>query len=129
MLAYYTSLIKREDLLQKLVDDGKSLSTISNDLVCELKSFIASCESRDLETSLDKLKEAEELSKIVNAMISNLKGNYESYVSSLVEKQEPKENTEKPTEKQNQSPVEPNQMTTLLEALKTLKDVKDSMDK
>lgn len=131
MLAYYTSLVKREKILQKLVDDSEDLSSLANDLVCELKIFSASCKSGDIESSLQKIKEAEELVKVVNAMIGNLKNNYESYVSSLIpvlEKQEEKKEVIN-EQVENKETADANQLATLFEAIKSLKEMKESLDK
>lgn len=128
MLAYYTTIVKKEDLVKKLTEDGNSISSLANDLVCELKSFTASCSNRDVETSLESINASEQLLKTVIATFNNLKSNYESYVSSLVPKVEQKEQTEeKIPEEKVVKPESEQDIASLMEAVKTLKDLKDSL--
>ena len=134
MLAYYTSLIKKEELYQKFCEDGERVSLLANDLVCELKSFTVSSKNKNVEDSLQTLKEAEELSKIVSAIVTNLKNNYESYVSSLVvvPKSESSSEEDKPEESDENQVInskDNEQLSSLLEAVKSLKEMKDSLDK
>jgi hypothetical protein len=129
MLAYYTSLVKKEDLVRRLSNDGKELSSMSNDLVCLVKEFVNSCDTRDLENAQKLILEAEELSKVVSTMTSNLKSNYESYLFSLLPQrtvEEEKETEEKQENVSSQTP-DTKQLTTLLEAMKSLKEMKDSL--
>lgn len=129
MLAYYTSLVKKEDLVRRLSNDGKELSSMSNDLVCLVKEFVNSCDTRDLENAQKLISEAEELSKVVSTMTSNLKSNYESYLFSLLPQrtvEEEKETEEKQENVSSQTP-DTKQLTTLLEAMKSLKEMKDSL--
>jgi hypothetical protein len=128
MLAYYTSIVKKEDLVKKLAEDGNNLSTLVNDLVCELKSFTISCSDRDVETSLERIAASEQLLKTVIATFNNLKSNYESYVSSLVPKIEQTEQAEeKIPEEKVVKPESEQDIASLMEAVKTLKDLKDSL--
>jgi cell shape-determining protein MreC len=128
MLAYYTTIVKKEDLVKKLAEDGNNLSSLVNDLVCELKSFTISCSDRDVETSLERIAVSEQLLKTVTATFNNLKSNYESYVSSLVPRTEQVEQAEEkiPEEKVNKQESEQD-IASLMEAVKTLKDLKDSL--
>ena len=128
MLAYYTTIVKKEDLVKKLAEDGNNLSSLANDLVCELKSFTSSCSDRDVETSLDSINASEQLLKTVMATFNNLKSNYESYVSSLVPKVEQTQQVEAEKEEEKTTKPEAEQnITSLMEAVKTLKDLKDSL--
>jgi len=128
MLAYYTTIVKKEDLVKKLAEDGNNLSSLANDLVCELKSFTISCSDRDVETSLDSINASEQLLKTVMATFNNLKSNYESYVSSLVPKVEQTQQVEAEKEEEKTTKPEAEQnITSLMEAVKTLKDLKDSL--
>ena len=132
MLAYYTALVKKEDLVKKLSDDANNLASLANDLVCELKVFNSACNDRDVETSLDSISKALDLSKIVSAMITNIESNYKSYVSSLLpqaEQTEQKQEEKKVEEKESSSGSDPSQLVTLLEAVRSLKEIKDSLDK
>lgn len=126
MLAYYTSLIKREEVVKKLSEDGNDLASLTNDLVCELKIFTSACNNRDVETCLDSLSKASELSKVVTAMISNVESNYKSYVSSLLPQSEQLE--QKSEQKPEESPVaNEKDIPSIFEAIKTLKEMKDSL--
>lgn len=131
MLAYYTSLIKKEEIVRKLTEDATNLASLANDLVCEIKEFANACSDRDLENALASINEAEETSKVVSAMISNIKDNYNVYLSSIIgtteTKQvltEQKESEPKQTKEEN---PDPNQLGSLLEAIKSLKEMKDSI--
>lgn len=125
MLAYYTSLVKKEELLEKLSSDGKRLASISNDLVCCVKEYTAACDVRDIEHAQKAIYEAEELSKIVVAMITNTRTNYDSYISSLVPQKE--EEKQEVVKQENQIQTDSTQLSTLLEAMKSLKEMKDSL--
>jgi len=128
MLAYYTSIVKKEDLVKKLAEDGSNLSSLVNDLVCELKSFTITCSDRDVETSLERIAASEQLLKTVIATFNNLKSNYEAYVSSLVPKVEQKEQAEeKIPEEKVAKPESEQDIASLMEAVRTLKDLKDSL--
>ena len=128
MLAYYTSLVKREEIVKKLSDDGNNLASLANDLVCELKVFTSACNNRDVETCLESLSKASELSKIVSAMITNVEGNYKSYVSSLVPQKDNEDKDEQET-KTNEESVKPEQnISSIMEALKALKEMKESLN-
>ena len=132
MLAYYTSLVKREELVKRLSEDGNDLASLANDLVCELKVFTAACNNRNIESCLEALNKANELVKVLSAMTLNVESNYKSYVSSLVpqeERTEQKQEEVKAEEKEPTSTTEPSQLVTLLEAVRSLKEMKDSLDK
>jgi len=129
MLAYYTSLVKREELVKKLSEDGNDLAILANDLVCELKVFTAACNNRNVESCLDALNKANDLVKVISAMTLNVEGNYKSYVSSLIPKEEHAEQKQEETkaeEKEATSTTEKD-IPSLFEAIKTLKEMKDSL--
>ena len=129
MLAYYTSLIKREELVKKLSEDGNDLAILANDLVCELKVFTSACNIRDVETCLDSLSKASELSRIVSAMILNVEGNYKSYVSSLLPQAEQTEQNQEQQKVEEKKVITEQNIPSIFEAIKTLKEMKDSLDK
>ena len=131
MLAYYTTLVKRSDLLSKLSEDSANISSVANDLVCKLKSFSSLASNRDVEEASLSMKEAEELSKIVSAMVEQLKNNYDGYLNSLavVEKKAEKEvqvNQETSLLQETKQPDQ-TQLNSLLDAIKSLKEMKESL--
>lgn len=131
MLAYYTTLVKRSDLLSKLSEDSANISSVANDLVCKLKSFSSLASNRDVEEASLSMKEAEELSKIVSAMVEQLKNNYDGYLNSLavVEKKAEKEvqvNQEASLLQEAKQPDQ-TQLNSLLDAIKSLKEMKESL--
>jgi len=131
MLAYYTTLVKRSDLLSKLSEDSANISSVANDLVCKLKSFSSLASNRDVEEASLSMKEAEELSKIVSAMVEQLKNNYDGYLNSLavVEKKAEKEvqvNQEASLLQETKQPDQ-TQLNSLLDAIKSLKEMKESL--
>ena len=130
MLAYYTSLVKRTELLSKLSEDSAGISSVANDLVCKLKSFSSATSNRDIEESSTIIKETEELSKIVSAMVEQLKNNYDGYLNSLVAAESPREEVKKQQETtvlQEEKQTDPTQIGSLLEAIKSLREMKDSL--
>ena len=129
MLAYYTSLVKREELIKKLTEDGNDLASLANDLVCELKTFVAACNTRNVETCLDSINKASELSKITSAMITNIEANYKSYVSSLIPQVEPTEQKQEEQIVEEKSAQTEQDIPSILEAIKALKEIKDSINK
>lgn len=126
MLAYYRTIVKKEDLLSKLSLDAKELSSVANDLVCKVKEFSVLCDKRDVETASENIKEAEELIKITSAMISNLNDNFNSYLVSLVP--EKKEEQIKETQNKKEENPETNQLSSMLEAIRALKEMKESLN-
>lgn len=128
MLAYYTSLVKREEIVKKLSDDGNNLASLANDLVCELKVFTSACNNRDVETCLESLSKASELSKIVSAMITNVEGNYKSYVTSLVP-QETKEEKKQDEPQINDEPeTKEKDILNIMDAIRSLREMKESLN-
>lgn len=125
MLAYYTSIIKKEEIVRKLTEDANELASLANDLVCELKVFSVACNNRNVENSLDAINKAVELSKVVSTIISNVEGNYKAYVSSLIPQAEQTE--EKQIEKKEDKQQADQNISSIMEAVKTLKDLKDSL--
>ena len=124
MLAYYTSLLKKEQILSRVSEEGRLIADVANDLACSLKEFSVSCEVRDLERAQELARQSEEISKTLVAMVSNLKGNYDSYLASLL----PDSQDKKKEEAKSETPLaDSNQLTTLLETVKSLKEMKDSL--
>lgn len=131
MLAYYTTIVKRADLLSKLSEDSVNVASVANDLVCKLKSFSSSAANKDVEETSLNIKEAEELSKIVSAMVDQLKNNYDGYLNSLVvvDKKQEKETqaSEEPSILQETKQPDQTQLSSLLEAIKSLKEMKETL--
>lgn len=128
MLAYYTSLVKREEIVKKLSDDGDELASLANDLVCELKVFTSACNNRDVETCLESLSKASELSKVVSAMITNVEGNYKSYVTSLIPQETKEEKQEEQIKETSEEPKPEQNISSIMEVIKTLKEMKESLN-
>ena len=93
-LAYYTTLLKKEEILKRLGEDASALAELANDLVCEIKTTAAACKNRDVETIISSTSQAENLVKVVGAMLDNLKGNANAYVSTLIPQQDQPEQKE-----------------------------------
>lgn len=131
MLAYYTTVIKREEILDKIGEDGRNLSTLVNDLACSLKEFKASCEIRDVESSQKLLLESEDLLKTIVPILTNIRSNFDSYLVSLVPNKQEVKQEEKVEEETKQQPqtTDPNQLSTLLETIRSLKEMKESLGK
>lgn len=139
MLAMYSSLIKKEEIMSRVSQDAEELATIANDLVCELKMLSASSKNKNLENSLENVTRAEELSNEVRAMVNNIKINLNGYIGSLIQREESrevvKEQSEevknvKTEEQEVQTQInESAQMSSIFEAIKTLKEMKESLPK
>ena len=129
MLAYYTSLVKREELVKRLSEDGNDLASLANDLVCELKVFTAACNNRNIESCLEALNKANELVKVLSAMTLNVENNYKSYVSSLLPQESQVEQKQEEQKIEEKSPVAEKDIPSIFEAIKVLKEIKDSIDK
>jgi Sec-independent protein translocase protein TatA len=126
-LAYYTTLLKKEEILKRLGEDASVLAEIANDLVCEIKTTAAACKNRDVETIISSTSQAENLVKVVGAMLDNLKGNTNAYVNTLVPQQEQSEQKEATQEKQDASQTASEKLTSLVDALKSLKEMQSSI--
>lgn len=140
MLAMYSSLIKKEEIMNRVSQDAEELAKIANDLVCELKVVSASSNNKNLEGSMEAIVRAEELSNEVRAMVNNIKVNLNGYTSSLVIRSEQqellKENVETKQEvvEEKQESTQPqmseaSQMSSIFEAIRTLKEMKESIPK
>lgn len=144
-LAYFSSLVKKEDFINRISTDAEESASIANDLVCHLKIFVSSCRNKNLESCFESLEESEKTIKLVNAMLQNIRNNLEGYTSSLLPAKEQEENQnketknekqqEKPSLQENQiseiknQPPDASQINSLVETLKTLKEMKDSISK
>lgn len=128
MLAYYTSLVKREEIVKKLSDDGNNLASLANDLVCELKVFTSACNNRDVETCLESLSKACELSKIVSAMITNVEGNYKSYVTSLVPQETKEEKKQDELQINDEPETKEKDILNIMDAIRSLREMKESLN-
>lgn len=128
MLAYYTSLVKREEIVKKLSDDGNNLASLANDLVCELKVFTSACNNRDVETCLESLSKASELSKIVSAMITNVEGNYKSYVTSLVPQETKEEKKQDELQINDEPETKEKDILNIMDAIRSLREMKESLN-
>jgi hypothetical protein len=148
MLAYYSSLVKKEELMERISLDADQVASLANNLVCDLKVFSSACKNKNIEICMESIKSAEEYIKIVEAMTQNLKSNVEGYVSAIVPNkqelfpQERQDNLSKEEQQresditenklnssQEKSAPDLNQISTLLEAIKSLRDMKDSISK
>ena len=83
MLAYYSTLLKKEEILKRLTDDITNLAEIANEVVCEIKVAGAGGKNRDPETIINSLEQAQKLNKVVSLMINNVKENTVLYINSL----------------------------------------------
>lgn len=139
MLAMYSSLIKKEEILNRVSQDAEELAAIANDLVCELKIISASSKNKNLESSMNAVSNAEELVNQVKAMVMNIKVNLNGYTNSLIQvsqveqKEEVRnQNSETVVSKEETtipSSAEPVQMNSILDAIKTLKEMRDNLPK
>ena len=139
MLAMYSSLIKKEEIMNRISQDAEELAILANDLVCELKIISASSKNKNLESSMNAVSNAEELVNQVKAMVMNIKVNLNGYTNSLIQvsqveqKEEVRnQNSETVVSKEETtipSSAEPVQMNSILDAIKTLKEMRDNLPK
>lgn len=139
MLAMYSSLIKKEEIMNRISQDAEELAILANDLVCELKIISASSKNKNLESSMSAVNNAEELVNQVKAMVMNIKVNLNGYTNSLIQVSQVEQKEE--VRNQNSEPVvnkeettipssaEPVQMNSILDAIKTLKEMRDNLPK
>lgn len=137
MLAVYSSLVKKEDLIERIRLDAENLANMTNDLVCELKVVAAACKSKDAETLLSSTEQAENLSRIVGMIATNVRNNSISYINSLIPKLDNnlttaeqnqtlvEDNSEEKNQNEQQDKADPAQITSILEAIKSLKEMKN----
>lgn len=144
-LAYFSSLVKKEDFINRISIDAEESAALANDLVCHLKILSSSCKNKNLEICFESLEESEKTIKLVNAMLQNLRNNLEGYTSSLFPARE--QNTEQVQETKKEIEREDNlvqenkiaetktqapdisQINSLVETLKSLKEMRDSVSK
>ena len=132
MLVVYSSILKKDNFLRRFAEDASSASIVANDLTCNLKSLSATSADGKLDWSLQELEQAENNLKELTALLTNLKQNLQGYVGSLVPKQEQNEEPIQQSE-ENVSPAVPTvndekQITDILAAIKSLKEMKDSLN-
>jgi hypothetical protein len=125
MLAYYTTLVKKESLLDRIKLDADELAVVANDLVCEIKIASNSCKDRNVENLLSSISQAEDLIKVVNAMLDNMKNNTHAYVAALNPRQEAKKQEQQ--DKEEPSEVKSDKLTSLVDAIKSLKEMQSSI--
>lgn len=136
-LAYYSSVVKKEEILERISLDAEQIASIANDLVCDIKTAAAASKTRDIETLIDSLTKAQDLTKVVSTMIDNLKNNSESYISTMLtqQKEQVQEQREQVQEQKEQvqesskkelSPQD--QLMSLVETLKSLKEMQQSIE-
>ena len=125
MLAYYTTLVKKESLLDRLKLDADELAVVANDLVCEIKIAANSCKDKNVENLLSSVAQAEDLLKIVSAMLDNMKNNTHAYVASLSPQQESEKQEQ--NVKQETSSTSPDKLASLVDAIKSLKEMQSSI--
>lgn len=132
MLVVYSSILKKDNFLRRFAEDASSASIVANDLTCNLKSLSATSADGKLDWSLQELEQAENNLKELTALLNNLKQNLQGYVGSLVPKQEQvEETTQQPEEKvASIAPAvnDERQITDILAAIKSLKEMKDSLN-
>lgn len=126
-LAYYSNLVKKESLMDRIHLDAEELATTANDLVCEIKIASVSCKNRNIEEALSSIEKAQQLIQIVDAMLGNIKNNTQAYISSLSQQQE-QTAKEEPTEQKTESASTPDKLSNLMEAIKSLKEMQQSIE-
>lgn len=132
MLVVYSSILKKDNFLRRFAEDASSASIVANDLTCNLKSLSVTSADGKLDWSLQELEQAENNLKELTALLNNLKQNLQGYVGSLVPKQEQAEEiAQQPEEKVTSITPAVNderQITDILAAIKSLKEMKDSLN-
>lgn len=128
MLVVYSSVLKKDDFLRRYAEDCHSASSVANDLTCNLKSLSVMSSDGKLDLSLKEIDQAQENLKELTALLDNLKNNMHGYINSLIPK------LENPEEDQESKPVsnvkeEEKQINDFLNAVKSLKDLKESLGK
>ena len=129
MLAYYSTIIKKEEIMNRISLDAAQLTTAINDMICNAKTLTVISKEKNIEDSLEIGNQMDEQLKVVNAMISNIRSNLESYAKSLLPEvlEKTKEEMQQAQEPEKPKQVGPDQITTLVESLKTLKAMQESM--
>jgi hypothetical protein len=144
MLAVYSSVLKKDKFLKRFADDSAEAASIANELVCDLKSLSVSSSEGKLDSSIDYLKNIEDNLKVLDALLDNLKQNMNGYVSSIVnlpqkqdvvekvkEQEEMMEEKQETEQQEIKKPASPNldskQLTDIVNVMKMLKDMKESL--
>ena len=129
-LAYYSTLVKKESLMDRIHLDAEELASIANDLVCEIKVASVASKNRNIEESLNAIGRAEQLIKIVDAMLGNVKNNTQAYVTALapVQEQEEKETEEVKVNQETPTTNAADKLSNLMEAIKSLKEMQQSIE-
>ena len=129
-LAYYSTLVKKESLMDRIHLDTEELASIANDLVCEIKVASVASKNRNIEESLNAIGRAEQLIKIVDAMLGNVKNNTQAYVTALapVQEQEEKETEEVKVNQETPATNAADKLSNLMEAIKSLKEMQQSIE-
>lgn len=127
MLVMYSTVLRKRDFLKRFSEDAAKTASLANDLTCSLKTLAVISGEERLDSSLDEVKELENSLNHLNAMVNNLKENLQGYVNSLATNS----STEKEEQKTEVSPAppfeDPKQITDVLAAIKSLKELKDSL--
>ena len=129
-LAYYSTLVKKESLMDRIHLDAEELASVANNLVCEIKVASASCKNRDIESILNSITQAEESIKIVNAMLNNLKNNTQAYLLSLSSQREETTTQQEPQQEVPQQPTSSpeEKISNIVDVIKSLKEMQQSLD-
>lgn len=127
MLAYYSSLIKKECIRDRIEDEAIDASGDAQEISSSLNSVSHACDCGDLERALDMLKLAEEQTKELHAMIVNLQGNLQSYVNSLCPDKEVQTRPVHNTEENVKSQPESSEISDLVKSIQDLKDLQASL--
>ena len=125
MLVLYSTVLRKQDFLKRLSEDATKAATVANDLTCSLKTLAVISAEERLDSSLEQLRESESSLNDLGAMINNLKENLQGYINSLATGNQ----TEKETKEVAQSsmPEDPKQLSDVLSAIKSLKELRDSL--
>lgn len=138
MLAVYSSLIQKDEIMNRIAKDAEDLVVLANDLVCELKILSAKSKNKNLEDSIHSVQTAEELVSKIKPMVINLRNNINGYASSLVSHPQSEESSQESEKAMPETsmedekgsvpnPADPNQLNTILEAVKALKEMRSNL--
>ena len=83
MLAVYSTLLKKEDVLPKIGTDIAEIANMANDLTCDLKITANYCKEKNGLVALENLESMKDTINILNAMIQNSVENIKAYVLAL----------------------------------------------
>lgn len=137
-LAYYSTIVKKEEVLERISEDILNVANIANDLACDLKAANAAAKIKNIEDLLSSLRKCQQLIVVINTMVDNIHNNTITYTQALVPRQQ-KEEVESIQQEQESQEEEMSenfvdakkqgeQLESLVEALKSLKEMQASLD-